>query len=672
MPPIGDISAVDIFMDLVLRDLTKLKIHHSPNCTPSEFEAIRSLERDSNIIIKSSDKGGNTVLMDRDQYITMCNNLLSDMVSYKVLPCDPTDQYQKELLTVLLHAKTLNLIGLEELEYLYPLHPKIATFYSLPKIHKGLSPLKGRPIVSGIDSLTQNSGVYIDKILRPFVETLPSYTRDTTDLLQRLEGITIEDDWWLASVDVEALYTCIPHHLGLDAVKYFLNTRGHQYRAHGQFMIDLLQFTLSHNYFLFSGKTFHQLRGTAMGSPWAPSYANLYLGWWEATTVFGDTPTPGVENIGLWARYIDDVFVIWQGTQDDFRTFINLLNQNSLGLHFTYEIEKESLAFLDVLIRRAPGGELATSVYRKPSATNALLNWQSSHPFPLKKGIPKGQYLRLRRNCSSETMFQEQAKDLRERFKERGYPDKLLRDCYKNALAQERASLLVKKRTDTNEAIVRVIGTFDEASGPIKKILTKHWNILGLDPDLRDVVGTYPQVTYRRGSSLRDKLTKSHLAPISRPGNWLTRQPIGCFKCSGCVACAFIEVGSFFVSSQTGRRHQISQFFNCRSSLVIYRAKCLCGIEYVGKTTRQLRRRVGDHLGDIRHQRDTSIARHVWTNHKGDPNCIKFMAIDKIQPGPRRGDLDKALLQKESFWIFTLKTVTPGGLNEQLNYTCFI
>lgn len=96
----------------------------------------------------------------------------------------------------------------------------MATFYSLPKVHKGYSPLKGRPIVSGVNNLTQNCGTYIDTILRPFVQALPSYTRDTTDLIQRLDGVTIDEDWWLASVDIEALYTSIPHSQGLDAVSH--------------------------------------------------------------------------------------------------------------------------------------------------------------------------------------------------------------------------------------------------------------------------------------------------------------------------------------------------------------------------------------------------------------------------------------------------------------------
>lgn len=192
---------------------------------------------------------------------------------------------------------------------MYPIHPKVSTFYSLPKLHNGTTPIKGRPIVSRIDNLTQNSGQYIDQILRPFVEALPSYIKDTTDLIHRLDGVTVEPDWWLASVDIEALYTSIPHSLGLQAVSHFFNTRGRQFGAHGQLVVDSSPFTLTHNYLIFSRRIFHQLQCTAMGSPCASSYANLYLGWWESSTVFGDTPE-GVDHIGLWARYIDDIFVI--------------------------------------------------------------------------------------------------------------------------------------------------------------------------------------------------------------------------------------------------------------------------------------------------------------------------------------------------------------------------
>ncbi|CAJ0952335.1 unnamed protein product [Ranitomeya imitator] len=185
-------------------------------------------------------------------------------------------------------------------------------------IHKGTTPLKERPIVSGNNSLAERLGIYVDKILKPFVHALNSYVRDTTNLLGKLDGVYLEDDMILASIDVEALYSSIPHDKGLLAVNHFLSTRGTQYDRHNKFVLEALKFCLTRNVFVFDRKYFHQLRGTAMGSPCAPSYANLLLGWWEEVAVFGDSALGSDERIILWLRYIDDVLVIWRGGIDDF------------------------------------------------------------------------------------------------------------------------------------------------------------------------------------------------------------------------------------------------------------------------------------------------------------------------------------------------------------------
>lgn len=64
-------------------------------------------------------------------------------------------------------------------------------FLCLSKIHKGLVPLKERPVVYGVDSLNENRGIYIDQILILFVQTLPSFVKDT-DLLQRLSSFSAQ------------------------------------------------------------------------------------------------------------------------------------------------------------------------------------------------------------------------------------------------------------------------------------------------------------------------------------------------------------------------------------------------------------------------------------------------------------------------------------------------
>lgn len=81
------------------------------------------------------------------------------------------------------------------------------------------------------------------------------------------------------------------------------------------FVIDLLDFVLRHNYFIFSGAYFRQISGTAMGARCAPSYANLFKGWWE-----GHTCNPSVvyqEQLVKWVRNVDVIVFLWAGTKEE-------------------------------------------------------------------------------------------------------------------------------------------------------------------------------------------------------------------------------------------------------------------------------------------------------------------------------------------------------------------
>ncbi|CAJ0947475.1 unnamed protein product [Ranitomeya imitator] len=208
--------------------------------------------------------------------------------------------------------------------------------------------------------------------------------------------------------------------------------------THNELIVTLLEFVLTNNYFTFDGKILHQLRGTAMGTPCSPTYANLFLGWWEDNIAFSEQHTNYLAHIDLWVRYIDDIFVIWKGTKEEFGQFMMSLNNNHVGLKFTFDIQEFQLPFLDVLITKSRDGDhLESTIYRKPTATNSLLRWDSSHLYSLKKGIPKGQYLRLRRNCSNQRDFKVMADDLRLRFLARGYPDRILREAFRYANKQE-------------------------------------------------------------------------------------------------------------------------------------------------------------------------------------------------------------------------------------------
>lgn len=125
--------------------------------------------------------------------------------------------------------------------------------------------------------------------------------------------------------------------------------------------------------------------------------------------------------------------LLWNGSREEFAALVESLNQNDIGLSFTSEIHATSLPFLDVRIIKSPEGTIQTTIYRKPTATNSLLHWQSSHPFALKKGIPYGQFLRLRRNCTQLSDFKNQASEMANRFREKGYPESVISRAYNRA-----------------------------------------------------------------------------------------------------------------------------------------------------------------------------------------------------------------------------------------------
>lgn len=170
-------------------------------------------------------------------------------------------------------------------EYLFILnnHPTIATFYALPKVHKHQQQPPGRPIVSGNCKLTEGASKYVDFIMRPFVCELPSYIESTQNFMNKLTDIILEEDILLASLAVKALYSNIDHKLGIADCKYFLHARGTLFKEHIEMTLELLQYILEHNLFLFKDRIYRQKRDTAMGTACAATYANLFLRWWERT-----------------------------------------------------------------------------------------------------------------------------------------------------------------------------------------------------------------------------------------------------------------------------------------------------------------------------------------------------------------------------------------------------
>ncbi|CAJ0952492.1 unnamed protein product [Ranitomeya imitator] len=190
-----------------------------------------------------------------------------------------------------------------------------------------------------------------------------------------------------------------------------------------------------------------------MGAKCAPAYAIIFLGWWEEKHVY---PSPTFQNqVRFWHRFIDYIFFVWLSTRGDCIEFLDGLNINPHNIFLTYSISDSVITFLDLKVF-VQDNRLATDLFRKPTATNALLDFTSFHPWHTKVGVPTGQFLRVRRNCTLDRDFSLQARDLTDRFRQRGYPKHVILTAFQRARQHDQTSLLSPKGRD-QEAQTRFI-----------------------------------------------------------------------------------------------------------------------------------------------------------------------------------------------------------------------
>uniref|UniRef100_A0A8C5PK16 Uncharacterized protein n=1 Tax=Leptobrachium leishanense TaxID=445787 RepID=A0A8C5PK16_9ANUR len=164
----------------VLTDIEQFSSKNSTqNLTRHEKEALCQLAENREIVIKPADKGGGLVILSKEQYKKEALRILSDRTTYEPLSRDPTQDFVKLLDDLLNFGKSEEILNESEYSYLRISHPRIPFFYWLPKIHKDVSNPPGRPIISGVDSLTSLLSQYIDKQLQPYVLQSLSHFRDS-------------------------------------------------------------------------------------------------------------------------------------------------------------------------------------------------------------------------------------------------------------------------------------------------------------------------------------------------------------------------------------------------------------------------------------------------------------------------------------------------------------
>ena len=141
-------------------------------------------------------------------------------------------------------------------------------------------------------------------------------------------------------------------------------------------------------------------------------------------------------------------------------------------------------------------------------------------------------------------------------------------------------------------------------------------------------------------------------------------------KCEAerCLCCGVIECSPVFESYVTKDKFILMKdgIFSCKSTFLIYLITCGdCGIQYVGQTIQFLHIRLNGHRSSTKNSLNTYVYQH-FNSHGHDFTKIKIQIIDILDPKIYdKHDLDTL----ENFWINTLETAYPFGLNDKVKGT---
>ena len=143
----------------------------------------------------------------------------------------------------------------------------------------------------------------------------------------------------------------------------------------------------------------------------------------------------------------------------------------------------------------------------------------------------------------------------------------------------------------------------------------------------------------------------SEAAPPTQPGN------IPCNNRR--YPCNILIQSDSFTSPCTGSTHKIRFEFKCTTRNLVYLIQCRrCGLQYVGETGNPLHTRMNGHRSDIRTGKiEKPVAAH-FTQLDHSLEDLQVMGIQKIY----REDPTLRKL-RESYWISTLGTMAPTGMN---------
>jgi hypothetical protein len=567
------------------------------------YNAFKLLKSNENIVITKPDKGSGIVVLDRSDYITKMDDVLSDHT--KFISLGPVSEFDftakiemafQRRLSRLLKDKSITLSVYNQIRPTGSQRPKL---YGLPKTHKPNCPL--RPILSMIGSPQHKLAKYLTSLLTPVSDRFSKYVvKDSFSFVELIKSIPLSNGvkQHMCSFDIKSLFTNIPLvEVTNICLEYLYHSDTTAPNMPEEVFRELLELATVNVEFSFNNHMYRQIDGVAMGSPLGPILANIFVGYYEEQ-LFQSCIRPS-----LYQRYVDDIFVLSSERRQIDELLRSLSNLHS-SLVFTKDEEDDNtLPFLDVLVERK-NNSFITSVYRKPTFDGQYIPWDSFCPKKRKVNLISCLVHRALKICSPSKL-EDEIKTIHSIFLNLGYPEFVI----KRTITQTR------ERNDNLRP-----------SGPAKCPVYVYLRLPYIGPVTSRFENQLNRVVHQTFDSVRLRVIYQTNKPLS-----------GICK----------DVTPIHERNNT-----------------IYYFKCHCDSEYIGRTSQRLHRRRDEHVpNNIREWINgtkskpkanyfTAIGSHLLDN----PTCAQHYS-DRMFKILARGRNQFHLKILESLFIRTKKPV---------------
>lgn len=317
--------------------------------------------------------------------------------------------------------------------------------YGLIKLHK--TPYKLRIITPVVEWVNVKAAVEVVRRLGDYVKLFNHVLANSSDLVREFQGL-MSYDFVLASFDVSDMYNSIGQEDCLRRIEVLAKDHGwwtDKNEPYWRQTMVLIEFVFHTSYVGFGGRVFKQKRGLPMGSPLSPVLANLYMVQLE------DVCISSMRQKGIfYYRYLDDVLFFYsslyapmENDRAKFRMaermahFCKLLttfSDDSITFERTGEAHNpgQYVDYLDLKLeisldnRMERNKVLRLSVYDKPTNLHIYTDPSTFYPFHYIYNWIQGENIRLIRNSSTSTAYDQSLLDFKKFLHRRAYGQDLV------------------------------------------------------------------------------------------------------------------------------------------------------------------------------------------------------------------------------------------------------